>query len=127
MRYEGIQSNFAFKDFTPENLKKEAEALISDAKQVYDRVGAVDKGEVSLSTVIVPLLDIERDSYTRGVALQLPSMVALDKGLRDASSEAEKMLDEFSVEMSMRKDIFDNLVAFSQTDEAKGLNPELQR
>ena len=54
-------------------------------------------------------------------------MVALDKGLRDASSEAEKMLDEFSVEMSMRKDIFDNLVAFSQTDEAKGLNPELQR
>ena len=29
MRYEGIQSNFAFKDFTPENLKKEAEALIS--------------------------------------------------------------------------------------------------
>jgi len=127
MRYEGIQSNFAFKDFTPENLKKEAEALISDAKQVYDRVGAVGKGEVSLSTVIVPLLDIERDSYTRGVALQLPSMVALDKGLRDASSEAEKLLDEFSVEMSMRKDIFDNLVAFSQTDEAKGLNPEFQR
>ena len=29
MRYEGIQSNFAFRDFTPENLKKEAEALIS--------------------------------------------------------------------------------------------------
>ena len=82
---------------------------------------------MSLSTVIVPLLDIERDSYTRGVALQLPSMVALEKDLRDASSEAEKMLDEFGVEMSMRKDIFDNLVAFSQTDEAKGLNPELQR
>ena len=54
-------------------------------------------------------------------------MVALDKGLRDASSEAEKMLDEFGVEMSMRKDIFDNLVAFSQTDEAKGLNPEFKR
>ena len=83
--------------------------------------------KVSLSNVITPLLDIETVSYTRGVALQLPSMVALDKGLRDASSEAEKKLDEFSVEMSMRKDIFDNLVAFSHTDEAKGLNPELQR
>jgi len=127
MRYEGIQSNFAFRDFTPDNLKKEADALISDAKEVYDRVGAVGKNEVSLSNVITPLLDIETVSYTRGVALQLPSMVALDKGLRDASSEAEKKLDEFSVEMSMRKDIFDNLVAFSHTDEAKGLNPELQR
>ena len=59
--------------------------------------------------------------------MQLPSMVALDKDLRDASSDAEKQLDEFSVEMSMRKDIFDNLVAFSLTDEAKALDAELAR
>ena len=39
-------------------------------------------------------------------------MVALDKGVRDASSEAEKLMDEFSVEMSMRKDVFDNIMAF---------------
>ena len=39
-------------------------------------------------------------------------MVAIDKGVRDASSEAEKLMDEFSVEMSMRKDVFDNFVAF---------------
>ena len=39
-------------------------------------------------------------------------MVALDKEVRDAASKAEKMMDEFSVEMEMRKDIFDNLVAF---------------
>ena len=82
---------------------------------------------MTFANVIQPLLDIELESYTRGVALQLPSMVALDKDLRDASSEAEKKLDEFSVEMSMRKDIFDNIVAFSLTDEAKGLGPELAR
>ena len=39
-------------------------------------------------------------------------MVALDKEVRDAASKAEKIMDEFSVEMEMRKDIFDNLVAF---------------
>ena len=44
--------------------------------------------------------------------IKLASMVALDKGVRDASSEAEKLMDEFSVEMSMRKDVFDNIVAF---------------
>lgn len=57
----------------------------------------------------------------------MPAMVALDKELRDASSEAEKLLDEFSVEMSMRKDIFDNIVAFSLTEEASGLDPEMRR
>jgi len=126
-RYEGIQSNFAFRSMTPGDLEKDAQKLIEDAKAVYDLVGAVEKDKVTFNSVIKPLLDIERDSYTRGVALQLPSMVALDKELRDASSEAEKKLDEFSVEMSMRKDIFDTLVAFSESEEAKGLEPEIKR
>ena len=82
---------------------------------------------MTFDNVIKPLLDIEQESYTRGVALQLPFMVALDKDLRDASSEAQKKLNNFSVEMSMRKDIFDNIVAFSLTDEAKGLGSELAR
>ena len=87
----------------------------------------VNKEKVTFDNVIKPLLDIERERYTRGVALQLPSMVAISKDLRDASSDAEKQLDEFSVEMSMRKDLFDNIVAFSLTDEAKSLDPEFQR
>ena len=29
------------------------------------------------------------------------------------------MLEEFKVEMSMRKDVFDNILAFSKSDEAK--------
>ena len=36
MRYEGIQSNFAFRDFTPEDLKKEAEALISVSQDHFN-------------------------------------------------------------------------------------------
>jgi len=127
MRYEGIQSNFAFRSSTAESIKAEAEALVEEGKAVYDTVGAVEKEKVSFSSVVQPLLDCDRESYTRGVALQLPSMVAVEKELRDASSEAEKLLDEFAVEMSMRKDIFDNLVAFSLTEEAKGLGPELKR
>jgi len=37
------------------------------------------------------------------------------------------LMDEFSVEMSMRKDVFDNIVAFSESSEAKQLSPELER
>ena len=87
----------------------------------------MDPSKVTFNNTILPLLEVDRDSSGRGVALQLPAMVALDKNLRDASSEAEKLLDELSVEMSMRKDVFDNIVAFSKTDEAKTLSPEYQR
>ena len=46
-----------------------------------------------------------------------PGMVATEKAFRDASSDAEKMLEEFEVKMSMRKDMFDNILAFSKSDE----------
>ena len=42
-------------------------------------------------------------------------MVATDKALRDSSSDAQKMLEEFKVEMSMRKDVFDNILVFSKS------------
>ena len=87
-------------------------STVQEAKAVYDQVGSVPKQDISFARVIQPLLDVERDSSTRGVALQLPAMVATDKNIRDASNESEKQLDEFSVEMSMRKDVFDNIVAF---------------
>ena len=82
---------------------------------------------MSFSSVIQPLLNVDTDSSHRGVALQLPGMVATDKELRDASSDAEKMLEEFEVEMSMRKDLFDVVLAFSKSEEAKTLSPELKR
>ena len=127
VRPTGVQSFYDFRQQTAEGLGKAADELIKDCKLVYDSVGAVDSSKASFATVLKPLLDIDTDSYTRGVTIQLAGMVAEDKVLRDASSEAEKKLDDFGVEMAMRKDIFDNIVAFSKTDEANGLDQEHKR
>ncbi len=67
---------------------------------------------VSVATVLQPLLDMNQDRDTRSFALVLPAKVALDKDLRDAATRAEKRLEEFQVEMTMRKDVFDNIWAF---------------
>ena len=88
---------------------------MQDCKAVYDSVAKVDAGAVSFSSVIQPLLNVDSDSAHRGVALQMPGMVATEKAFRDA----KKMLEEFEVKMSMRKDVFDNILAFSKSDEAK--------
>lgn len=50
------------------------------------------------------------------------------QAVRDASVAAAKKLNDFGVEISMRKDIFDNVVAFRDRDPAMaGLTDEQRR
>ena len=53
--------------------------------------------------------------------------VALDPELRDASSTAEKEISSLTTELSLRKDVFENVKAFAQTEEAENLNYEEKR
>ena len=51
----------------------------------------------------------------------------MDSSLRDASTEAEKNIGNFGTELSLRKDVFENVKAFAQTEEAGNLNYEEKR
>ena len=51
--------------------------------------------------------------------------VSTDQKLRDASTEAEKLLDDFGIESSMRQDVFDLVDAVLKKNEA--LDPESRR
>ena len=53
--------------------------------------------------------------------------VALAPELRDASSKAEKEISALGTELSLRKDVFENVKAFSETEEAENLNYEEKR
>ena len=44
--------------------------------------------------------------------------------MRDASTEAGKKLSSLSTDLNARKDVFENIKAFSETEEAKYLDPE---
>ena len=44
--------------------------------------------------------------------------------MRDASTEAGKKLSSLSTDLNARKDVFENIKAFSETEEAKHLDPE---
>ena len=85
---------------------------MQDVKAVFDKVGLVTPEQVSFATVVKPLLDLASEQETRAAAIVIPSMVATDQALRDASTAAEKQLEELQVEMAMRKEVFDNVVAF---------------
>ena len=50
--------------------------------------------------------------------------VAQDEDIRDASSDAEVKMENKDIELSFRKDVFDNIKIFSESDEAKSLSNE---
>ena len=53
--------------------------------------------------------------------------MALDVKIRDTANDIKKNLGELVIDMSLRKDAFARIVAFSKTEEAKHMDMENKR
>eukprot|EP00092_Neocalanus_flemingeri_P009866 GFUD01010635.1.p1 GENE.GFUD01010635.1~~GFUD01010635.1.p1 ORF type:complete len:787 (+),score=201.65 GFUD01010635.1:408-2768(+) len=126
-RYPGILSNYDYRQMTPEALLAENERIMQVMKDVYDNVGGVPREGVNFANVIKPLIDLDGDVHTQSGVLTFATNVALDKALRDASVEADKKITDLKIDLSLRNDVFQNIKAFAETEEAKSMNYEQQR
>ncbi|XP_077980902.1 thimet oligopeptidase-like isoform X1 [Glandiceps talaboti] len=114
-------------DLTPETIKTRTGELITKAKVVYDVVGSLSKDEVTLENTLKALADNDVDYSVDRNMLDFPQHVSPDKDIREASTEADKKLSDFDVEMSMRQDVYDNLVALKAKVNVDELEPEAKR
>ncbi|XP_069947514.1 thimet oligopeptidase isoform X2 [Cherax quadricarinatus] len=121
-----ISGMYDFRKVTPEDIEKQTDALILAQRAAYDSIGLLPLDKVTYENVI-KLADLMAERTTMGSPLDFPQHAATDKAVREASSTAEQKLEEFDVEMSMRKDIFDRVVAFSENVGMEGLNDEQKR
>jgi len=126
-RYPGILSNYDYRQMTPDSFFIERLLLMTLMKNVYDDVGKVAREEITFKNVIQPLIDLDGEVYTQSVALKFARQVAMDKTVRDASAEADKKISELVIDLSLRKDVYENIKAFNKTEEAKSLNYEQKR
>lgn len=102
---------------------------ISRSKNLQDAIVADhDASTVSFNNVLLPMAMDDNKMGTESHILCFYQSVSSDQGLRDASTEAEKLFDDFGIESSMREDVF-NLVdaVFKKESEAATLDPESQR
>jgi metallopeptidase MepB len=76
------------------------------------------------NTVLLIALD-DNESCLSSKVIEFYKSVSTNKGLRDASTDAEKLMDEFLIEASMREDIY-QLVEVAYQKGAK-LNTKSQR
>ncbi|KAF2261516.1 zincin [Lojkania enalia] len=111
---------------TPESLIADTKRLIDRSRRVQDTiVQDVTPETATFENVILPSALDDNEMSLESHIIGFYQAVSTDQKLRDASTEAEKLLDDFSIESGMREDVF-NLVNIVLNKKNK-LEPESQR
>ncbi|CAG7724695.1 unnamed protein product [Allacma fusca] len=126
MKPHGVQHNWDLRTYTPKDIEQKCADIIEQLRQLFDKTASAET--LDFNSVLKPLLEAHRYSFTHGAVVTFPRHVADSPTIRDAASQATKLLDESSVEMSMRKDVFDKLVEYRDNySHSDNLSPEYQR
>ena len=111
---------------TPESVIADTRRIIEKSRGVEDRIVAEVKPEdASFENTMLPLAADENQEALENHIIGFYQSVSTNQELRDASTKAEEMVDDFSIESSMREDIYKLVEAALKKGEK--LDPESQR
>jgi len=111
---------------TPQSVVTDAERIIKSSRTIQDKVVAEIKPEAAtFANVLRPLAQDENVMALEAHILGFYQAVSTDQKLRDASSKAEELMDEFFIESAMREDIFKLVDA--ALNKKENIDPESQR
>lgn len=111
---------------TKTSIIEDAKRFIELSRAVQDKIVANVKPEdATFENVMLPTANDENKMTLGSRILGFYQAVSANPELRDSSTEAEKLFDDFSIESSMREDVFKRVEAALQKDEK--LDPESRR
>lgn len=111
---------------TPDSIVADTKSMLASSKQVTDDiVGRISLKDAAFKNVLLPMANDENQQTLKAHILGFYQSVSTDQALRDASTEAEKLMDDFSIEAAMREDVFKLVDAALKAGES--LDPESQR
>ncbi|RFU26765.1 hypothetical protein B7463_g9574, partial [Scytalidium lignicola] len=92
---------------TPISIINDTRRLIERSCKVQNKVAEdVRPNTATFANVLVPLAHAENAMAVEAHVLSFYKVVSPDSKLRDASSEAQKLLDDFVIETAMREDLY---------------------
>ncbi|KAF5382609.1 hypothetical protein D9615_002965 [Tricholomella constricta] len=116
---------------TPEDITRLNNEYIAAHRAKQDAVGALAPEDCNFTSVFVALADADAHFDAGTEPLAFYQNVSPTKELRDASNEAESLVRQFSVESSMRLDVYHAKVAAQKNLKESGawdkLSPEEKR
>ena len=110
---------------TKESIVNDAKVLCNKTRAFLDKLAAdtplSDKSQLTFDSVLRPQIEDDNDSTLSARILGFYQYVSGDAALRDASTEADKLMDDFAIESGMREDIFKLVDAVYQGSGLRGL------
>jgi len=110
---------------TPTSILDDARRLIERSRKIQDQVASLQPEAATFANVMLPLAHDENRMALESHILAFYQSVSTDPALRDASTEAEKLLDDFAIESVMREDVYRLVDAVLKKNEP--LDPESRR
>jgi len=111
---------------TPESLISDTRRLIDRSRGVQDHiVKSVTSDSASFKNALLPIAQDDNHMALESHIIGFYQAVSTDAKLRDASTEAEKEMDDYGIEAAMREDVFKLLDA--AVNKKEQLDPESQR
>ena len=113
---------------TPQSVVEDTKRLIEQSRKTQDSIVANVKPEsATFNKVLLPLAHDENTLALETHILGFYQAVSTDAKLRDASTEAEKLMDDFAIESAMREDLFRLVDAVVKAGEGEKLDPESRK
>ncbi|KAM6903031.1 neurolysin, mitochondrial [Xenentodon cancila] len=113
-------------DLSPDEIRTRTEDLIAGVKKVYDDVGSLNLENVCVENTLKAVANAKLDYASSRHVLDFLQYVCPNKEVRSASTEADKKLSEFDVEISMREDVFRRITALQKKLQVD-ISPEEKR
>lgn len=128
---DGMHHNWNFKSWRDQDILDRLPSVLHQIQSLYDRAGSTDFSSLSFDTFLQPILQAQRLTFgnywwhgTMGSPIVFPKLVAVKKEVREAADKAGKAIDDLTLEMFMRKDVFDRMVEYRKCCD---LEPEYVR
>ncbi len=111
---------------TPKSIIEDTKKMIEKSRSLENSIVAEVKAQdASFKNVMLPMALDENDIGLISHIMGFYQSVSTDQAVRDASTEAEELMDDFSIESSMREDVYKLVDAAVKHDEK--LDAESQR
>jgi thimet oligopeptidase len=112
---------------TQEMVQTECRAAMNAADAILAEVVAVDAKKRNFANTMLPLDRLDHLLSETFGKYAFMGYVASDKELRDVARAQEEAIDKYVVDLQFREDVYDAIVKFSETKEAKKLSGERAR